>query len=61
MIIGTDCPGCCGNGEIVTDWDRYLHGHPGDKGDEAVADCPRCLGTGVVDYDPEDEVEEWMR
>lgn len=61
MIIGSDCPFCCGNGEIITDWERYLHALPGDKGDEAVADCPNCDGTGAVDYDPEDEVEEWMR
>lgn len=60
MIISTECPRCCGNGEIVTDWERYLHAQPGDKGDEAVADCPDCDGTGEVDYDPEDEVEEWM-
>lgn len=44
-----DCERCCGNGEIVTDWDRYKHAHEGDKGDEAVADCPDCDGTGKVD------------
>lgn len=45
-IEGSDCPRCCGNGEIVTDWDRYLHPRTGDVGDEAVADCPDCDGTG---------------
>jgi hypothetical protein len=29
--------------------------------DDYTVACPRCLGTGVVDYDPEDEVEESMR
>ena len=29
--------------------------------DDYTVACQRCLGTGVVDYDPEDEVEEWMR
>ena len=43
------CEECQGNGEIVTDWDRYLSPHKGDIGDEAVAECPVCDGTGVVD------------
>lgn len=42
----TECARCCGNGEIVTDWDRYLHGEPGDRGDEGTADCPDCDGIG---------------
>ena len=40
------CETCCGNGEIVTDWDRYLDPEPRDKGDEAVAECPDCNGKG---------------
>ena len=40
------CPRCQGNGEIVTDWNRYLHPRPGDVGDEAVAECPDCDGYG---------------
>lgn len=43
------CERCQGNGEIVTDWDRYLHPHDGDVGDEAVAECPDCGGTGALD------------
>lgn len=42
------CERCQGNGEIVTDWDRYLHGHEGDVGDEAVAECPDCNGEGFT-------------
>ena len=50
---GTDtaerqCDRCHGNGEIVTDWGRYKHPHEGDKGDEAVAECPECGGSGLV-------------
>lgn len=45
---GVPCETCQGNGEIVTDWNRYLHCHPGDLGDEAVADCPDCDGRGEV-------------
>ena len=55
----TQCPKCAGNGEIVTDWERYLHARPDDLGDEAVADCPECDGTGALDdgddFDPEAE------
>lgn len=40
------CKTCQGNGEIVTDWERYLHGRTGDTGDEAIADCPDCDGRG---------------
>lgn len=40
------CERCQGNGEIVTDWDRYLNSHEGDIGDEAVAECPDCNGSG---------------
>lgn len=40
------CERCQGNGEIVTDWERYRHPREGDKGDEAVAECPDCFGTG---------------
>lgn len=42
------CETCQGNGEIVTDWERYKHPHVGDKGDEAVSDCQECQGTGEV-------------
>lgn len=43
------CERCQGNGEIVTDWDRYKHPHEGDIGDEAVAECPDCGGEGIID------------
>lgn len=45
---GQQCDRCQGNGEIVTDWDRYRHPHDGDVGDEAVAECPDCNGEGVI-------------
>lgn len=43
------CETCQGNGEIVTDWERYLKPHEGDVGDEAVAECPDCGGYGDDD------------
>lgn len=42
------CDRCAGNGEIVTDWGRYLQPRPHDEGDVAVAECPDCGGLGVV-------------
>ena len=46
---GLPCDRCQGNGEIITDWDRYMNGQPGDVGDEGTADCPDCNGTGRID------------
>jgi DnaJ-class molecular chaperone len=41
------CDTCQGNGEIVTDWERYLETpEPGDQGDEGTAICPDCDGAG---------------
>ena len=49
------CQTCCGNGENVTDWERYLNPLDGDVGDEAVSECPECDGYGVVeDHGSED-------
>lgn len=49
------CERCQGNGEIVTDWERYLHPHPGDAGDEAVEECHDCDGRGYIGEACEDE------
>lgn len=46
------CQTCQGNGEVVTDWERYKHPLPGDVGDEAVAECQDCDGQGTVDAAP---------
>lgn len=46
-VWGQTCKHCAGNGEIITDWDRYLGApKPGDRGDEGTADCPDCDGKG---------------
>lgn len=42
------CERCAGNGEIVTDWARYRQPRDGDRGDEAVAECPDCCGRGTL-------------
>lgn len=64
MILTTECPRCHGHGEVcgVTPSRRSRFVGMDDLSpDDFTVDCPKCLGTGVVDYDPEDEVEEWMR
>jgi hypothetical protein len=45
-VRGGMCPRCQGNGEIITDWERYLHARKGDVGDEGAAECPDCGGSG---------------
>lgn len=64
MIISTECPRCCGTGEVcgVTPRRRSRFvGHDDLSPDDYTVPCPRCLGTGAIDRDIEDEVEEWMR
>lgn len=47
------CETCQGNGEIVVNWDLYLHGRNGKTvDDEAVAPCPDCGGSGYVEAKP---------
>lgn len=61
MAARVMCKTCQGNGEIVTDWDRYLQPHAGDVGDEAVAECPDCDGTGSIDQaEAEPEIIEGL-
>lgn len=52
------CDRCQGNGEVVTDWDKYLHAHGSRIGDEAVAECPDCSGIGwIVEPDPDQSAQ----
>lgn len=64
MITDTECPDCNGNGEVCgvnpNRRSRFV-GQDDLSPDDYTVPCPKCLGKGVVDYDPEDEVEEWMR
>lgn len=64
MKVDIECPRCNGAGEVIGSTanvrSRYVSHDdldPGDFGEQ----CPKCAGTGVVDYDPEDEIEEWMQ
>lgn len=61
MIIDTECPDCNGNGEVVgskpSSRSRFV-GHDDLSPDDFTVDCPRCLGRGVVDYDPNEEAPD---
>lgn len=43
------CDQCQGNGEIVTDWETYLHPPNGAEPDAGTKDCPNCQGIGWFD------------
>jgi DnaJ-class molecular chaperone len=46
------CKRCQGNGEIVTDWDSYLHPANLAAEENSVAECPDCDGEGAVSVHP---------
>lgn len=51
-VRGGMCERCAGNGEIVTDWERYMRGPLDKNGEDAVKPCPDCDGTGSIELDP---------
>lgn len=42
------CERCQGNGEIVVDWEKYLHPETIAEEESSVAECPDCDGEGRV-------------
>ena len=62
MIIDVECPRCNGMGECHTATPsqraRYVR-HDDLSPDDYAEQCPKCAGSGTVDYDPEDEIEDW--
>ena len=58
MIIDVECPRCNGEGEIAGSTPsvraRYVRFDDMDPGDYAEK-CPKCAGSGVVEYDPEED------
>lgn len=64
MIVETECSHCNGVGEVATSTPNtrsrmvsFDDLNPNDFSEP----CPVCLGTGLVENDPEDEVEAWMK
>lgn len=47
--MNPDCERCQGNGEIVIDWETYLHPVNLAAEEASVAECPDCNGEGTID------------
>lgn len=64
MIIDKECPRCNGIGEVHTATPsqraRYVR-YDDLSPDDYTEQCPKCGGSGTVEYDADDEVEDWMR
>ena len=63
MLIDVECPRCNGMGEVAGSTPnvraRYVCRDDMNP-DDYTEQCPKCGGSGTVDYDPEDEIEDWM-
>ena len=63
MKLDVECPRCNGMGEVAGSTPnvraRYVR-HDDLSPDDYTEQCPKCGGSGTVDYDPEDEIEDWM-
>ena len=61
MIVDIECPQCDGMGEVcgVTPNRRSRFvGYDDLSPDDYTVACPKCLGSGTVEYCPDDEIEE---
>ena len=63
MIVDVECPRCYGLGEVCgvnpNRRSRFVS-HDDLSPDDFAVDCPVCLGSGTVEYDPDEEIEDWM-
>ena len=63
MLIDVECPRCNGMGEVAGSTPnvraRYVRRDDLNT-DDYTEQCPKCGGSGTVDYDPEYEIEDWM-
>lgn len=60
MVVDVECPQCNGLGEVcgITPSLRSRFVGYGDlTPDDYAVPCPKCLGTGVVEYDPNEDCE----
>ena len=64
MIIDVECPKCNGMGELCgvnpNRRSRFV-GMDDLSPDDFTVRCEKCLGSGVVEHDIEEDIEEWMK
>ena len=53
MIVKSECANCYGLGRL------HSPGRNGDPMDDGI-DCPNCGGSGAVDVNLAEEIEDWM-
>ena len=60
MIMDIECPRCNGMGEVTGSTpnvrSRYV-GCDDMNPDDFGEPCPKCAGSGTVEYDPEEDAE----
>lgn len=60
MLIDVECPRCFGHGEVCgitpNRRSRFV-GHDDLSPDDFTVACPKCLGAGTVEYDPNEDCE----
>lgn len=63
MIIDVECPTCNGLGEVCgvnpNRRSRFVS-HDDLSPDDYTVDCSECGGTGAVERNAADEIEDWM-
>lgn len=61
MIVDVECPRCHGMGEVCgvnpNRRSRFV-GHDDLDPDDFTEPCPKCLGSGTVEYCPDEDAED---
>ena len=61
MIVDIECPDCDGLGQVQgttpSHRSRFV-GHDDLSPDDYAVACPKCLGSGTVEYCPDDDAED---
>jgi len=64
MMVDVECPNCNGMGEVCgvnpNRRSRFV-GMDDLSPDDFTVRCEKCLGSGVVEHDIEEDIEEWMK
>lgn len=61
MIVDIECPRCNGNGEVLggtRNMRSRMVGYDDLNPDDFGEPCPKCGGSGTVEYDPEEDADE---